>query len=125
MLQSNIVSSPTIYTMLALCVLSVGFMIRFLIALAIDGKKRRVDYRVRLKGVRSLAEVTCEEPRSSEGAVNPATHLAMGVVRIASALNSKPSRESKGTAADRLHIAPPPERRRELGSTIEYRYRSR
>ena len=41
MIQSNAVSSPTAYTMLSLCVLSVGFMIRFLIALAIDGKKIR------------------------------------------------------------------------------------
>src|ERR1700687_290631 len=85
MLQSNAVSSPTTYTMLALCVLSVGFMIRFLIALAIDGKKIRVDYPARLKGVCCQADVTCEKPRSSEGAVNPAAHLAMGVVRLASA----------------------------------------
>jgi len=124
MLQSNTVSSPTIYTMLALCVLSVGFMIRFLIALAIDGKKIRVDYPVRLKGVRCPADVTCEEPQSSEGPVNPPAHLAMGVVRLASALTSKPNRGSRGTATDRLHIAPLPERRRELGSTIEHRYRS-
>ena len=58
MIQSNAVSSPTAYTMLSLCVLSVGFMIRFLIALAIDGKKIRVDYPVRSK------DVTWEEPRS-------------------------------------------------------------
>jgi len=124
MLQSNAVSSPTIYTMLALCVLSVGFMIRFLIALAIDGRKIRVNYPVRLKGVRCAADVTFEEPRSSDGAVNLAAHLAMGVVRLATALTSKPRRGSKGTATDRLDIAPLPERRRELGSTIERRYRS-
>jgi hypothetical protein len=124
MLQSNALSSLTIYAMLALCVLSVGFMIRFLIALAIDGKKIRVDYPVRLKGVRCPADVTCEEPRSSEGTVNPAAHLAMGVVRLASALTSKPNRGSEGTATDRLHMAPLPERRRKLGSTIEHRYRS-
>jgi hypothetical protein len=124
MLQSNAVSSPTIYTMLALCVLSVGFMIRFLIALAIDGKKIRVDYTVRSKGVRWAADATCEEPQSSEGAVNPAAHVAMGVVRLASALASKPNPGSQGTAAGRLHIAPLPERGRELSSTIEHRYRS-
>jgi hypothetical protein len=124
MLQANTVSSPTIYAMLALCVLSVGFMIRFLIALAIDGKKIHIDYPARLKGVRCPADVTCGEPRSSEGAVHPAAHLAMGVVRLASALTSKPSRGSKGTAASRLHIAPLPERRRELSSSIEHRYRS-
>jgi hypothetical protein len=39
MLQSIIVESPATYIMLLLCVLSVGFMILFLIALAIDGKK--------------------------------------------------------------------------------------
>jgi hypothetical protein len=86
MLQSNAISSPTTYTILAMCVLSVGFLIRFLIALAIDGKKIRVDY-----------------PR---------------------ALTSKPNRGSKGTAPERLRVARLPERRRELGSTIQYRYRS-
>ena len=72
MLQSNTVASPAIYTVLALCVLSVGFMIRVLIALAIDGKKIRVGYPVCLKkAVCYPADVACEEPRSSEGPVNP------------------------------------------------------
>jgi hypothetical protein len=119
MLQANTVSSPTIYTMLALCVLSVGFMIRFLIALVIDGTKIRVDYPVRCK------DVTWDEPRSREEAANPAGHLAIGVVRLATVLTSKPNRGSKGTATDRLHVAALPERRRELGSTIEHRYRYR
>ena len=124
MLQSNAVSIPTTYTMLALCVLGVGFMIRFLIALAIDGKKIRVDYSVRPKGERYPADMTCQEPRSSKGAVNPASHLAMGVVRLASALTSNPKLGSNGKATDRLHIAALAVRIRELGSTIEDRYRS-
>jgi hypothetical protein len=125
MIQSNAISSPTTYTMLSLCLLSVGFMVRFLIALAIDGKKIRVDYPVRLKGVRRPADLTCEELPSSGGAIIPAGHLAMGVVRLASALSSTPNRGSKGPAIERLHIAPLPERKRELGSTIEHRYRYR
>ena len=125
MIQSNAVSSPTAYAMLSLCVLSVGFMIRFLIALAIDGKKIRVDYPVRLKGVRCRSDLTCEELPSSEGAIIPAAHLAMGVVRLASALSSTPNRGSKRTATDRLHVAALPGRRRELGSTNEHRYRYR
>ena len=125
MIQSNAVSSPTTYTMLSLCLLSVGFMIRFLIALAIDGKKIRVDYPVRLKGVRRPADLTCKELPSSEGAITPAAHLAMGVIRLASALGSTSNRGSKGSAIERLHIVPLPERKRELGSTIEHRYRYR
>jgi len=122
MLPSNAVSSVTIYAVLPLCTLCVGFMIRFLIALATDGKKIRVDYSVRPKGVRYWDDVTCEEPRSSHGAVNPAAHVFMGVVRLASALTSKPNHGSKGTATGRLHIALLSERRRELGSTSDYRY---
>ena len=125
MIQSNAVSSPTAYAMLSLCVLSVGFMIRFLIALAIDGKKIRVDYPVRLKGVRRPADLPCEELPSSEGAIIPTAHLAMGVVRLASALSSTPNRGSKRTATDRLRVAALPGRRRELGSTNEHRYRYR
>ena len=71
MIQSNSVSSPTTYAMLSLCLLSVGFMIRFLVALAIDGKKIGVDYPVRLKGVRRPADLTCEELPSSEGPLFP------------------------------------------------------
>jgi hypothetical protein len=122
MLQPS-VSSPTLY-MLVLCVVGVGFMIRFLIALAIDGRKIGGDYPVRLEEVHRPANVTRKERRASEGAFNPAAHLAMGVVRLASALTSKPSRRNKDTATNRLRIAHLPERRRELGSTIERRYRS-
>jgi hypothetical protein len=74
MLRSSAVSSATIYAVLPLCTLCVGFMIKFLIALATDGKKLRVDCPVRLKGVRYWDDVSCEEPRSSHGAVNPAAH---------------------------------------------------
>ena len=104
MLPSNAVSSATIYAVLPLCTLCVGFMIRFLIALATDGKKIRVDYSVRPKGVRYWDDVTCEEPRSSHGAINLAAHVSLGVARLASALTSKPNQGSKDTAADRLHI---------------------
>ena len=91
MLPSNAVSSVTIYAVLPLCTLCVGFMVRFLIAPATDGKKIRVDYPVGLKGMRYWDDVTCEEPRSSHGAVNPAAHVFVGVVRLASALTSKPN----------------------------------
>jgi hypothetical protein len=111
MLQSIIVASPATGTMLALCVLSVGFMIMFLIVQAIGGKKT-VRHSARPKEICCPADVTNDEPRSRKGAANPASHLAMGVLRLTTALTTKPSRESKRLALDRLYISPLSEQRK-------------
>jgi hypothetical protein len=97
MLQLIIVASPATYIMLLLCVLSVGFMILFLIALAIDGKKT-ARHPARPKEIWCPVDVINEERRSRKDAFNPASHLAMGVVRLTTALTTKPSCESKRTA---------------------------
>ena len=96
--------------MLPLCVLGVGFMILFLIALAIDGKKT-ARHPARPKE-RCPVDVINEERRSRKDAFNPASHLAMGIVRLTTALTTKPSCESKRTALARLRISPLPERRK-------------
>ena len=88
MLQSIIVESPATYIMLLLCVLSVGFMILFLSALAIDGKKT-ARLPARPKEIWCPVDVINEERRSRKDAFNPASHLAMGVVRLTTALATK------------------------------------
>ncbi len=61
------VASLGIFAVLAACALGTGFMVRFLVAISRDENQIRVAHPVRARGV------------SSDAAVNPAGHLAMGV----------------------------------------------
>ena len=101
------VASPGIFAVLAACVLGIGFMVRFLIAIARDENQIRVAHPVRARGV------------SSDAAVNPAGHLAMGVVRITTALASN-AREH--AAAERPHLITFSARSREREAVAVRRY---
>jgi hypothetical protein len=93
MLQPNTLANSEIFVMLAAVILGVGFMARFLIALISEGKKSRVDEPVRVK-----------EPYATEAACEPRQYnLAMGVVRITTALASTPSR-GRRAAADQSRV---------------------
>ena len=70
------VASLGTFVMLAVCVLGIGFMLRFLIAIASDEHNVRVAYPARARKA------------GGEPALNPARHLALGVVRITTALAS-------------------------------------
>ena len=70
------VAGPGTFVILAACVLGIGFMLRFLIAIASDETRIQVAHPARAGKV------------GSEPALNPAGHLAMGVVRITTALAS-------------------------------------
>ena len=68
MLQLESVASPAIYTMLALCFLSIGFMIRFLVALAMDGRKTHIRNAFRL-GEDCSSDVASQEPDAAKVAL--------------------------------------------------------
>ncbi len=88
MLQPDTLANSEIFAMLAAVVLGVGFMARFLVALISEGKKSRVAQPVRAK-----------EPYATEAACEPRQYnLAMGVVRITTALASNPSRDRRAAA---------------------------
>ena len=104
MLPANTAASLATFTMVAACALGIGFMVRFFIALAGDGNKMRSGYRTRPKGVRSAPDAPCKELLRSETAVNPSGHLAMGVLRISTALALNSSRGNQQVAVDRPHL---------------------
>jgi hypothetical protein len=98
------------FVMLAVCVLGIGFMFRFLIAIASDENKVRVAHPVRAKKA------------GSEPALNPARHLAMGVVRITAALASN-SRERAHAAVEQSDLITFSAGSREHESATARRYR--
>ncbi len=104
------VASPGIFAVLAACVLGMAFMVRFLIAIATDENKIRVAHPVRAKRA------------GSEPALNPARHLAMGVVRITTALASN-SRERAHAAVAQSHLITFSAGSREHESATARRYR--
>jgi hypothetical protein len=93
MLQTNIFTNPVTMTILVLGVLGLGFMVRFLIAMAAElGRPRtlphgnRTEYQERLYG---------------EARVNPVGSLAVGVARITRAMSANSNRGDWLVAGDR------------------------
>ena len=82
------VAGPGIVAVLAACILAIGFMVRFLIAIAGDEHKVRVAHEVRTRAA------------WGDAALNPAGHLAVGVVRITTALASN-ARENTQVVVER------------------------
>ena len=123
MLHLELAASPAIVTMLLGCVLGAGFMVRFLIALTVDGKQAHAVQAVRPGGLHyarnaSRTEVAYRNTR----AISP-SHLAIGVARITSALATNRPLGVRRPALDRLHLVPP-STGREVDLTAERRYRS-
>jgi len=100
MLQPSTVVGRGTFIMVALCALGMGFMIRFFIALARDGRKLRL-------GSRQA----------------PAARLALGVFRITTALAANSVRVRRRGAMDGPHVVTIAARLRESDSTTERLYR--
>lgn len=107
--------------MLPGCVVGVGFMIRFLVALTRDGKMQS-EHAVRPGGIHYAAEASRIRHRAA--VANSASHLAIGVVRITTALTWNSGSKPRETAGDPLHAAAAGRAGREAGATAERRYRS-
>ena len=122
MLQPNIVASPLLLVMLAVCVLGIGFMVRFFVALTGEENKIRVVHQVRLRGVHDATDGASEPPRYRWAAVDSGAHIAMGVLRITSALASNHSREGNQAAAERSNVVTFAGPERERDSAVERRY---
>ena len=106
--------------MLLGCVVGVAFMVRFLVALTVDGKQAYFEHPVRPGGLHYAAD-----PSRHRGAVaNSASHLAIGVVRITTALTWNAGSGPKETALRRMHAATAGKAGREVDVTAGRRYRS-
>jgi hypothetical protein len=86
MLHPNTITSLGTFAMLAVCVLAIGFMLCFFLALANDDHKIRMARRV-------VVNHAVDALHRHRGAVvEPGTHIALGVLRITSVLAANPCR---------------------------------
>jgi hypothetical protein len=125
MLHWETVTSPAIFVMLLACVLGAGFMIRFLVALTLEDRKMHVEHAHHSAELHYPADMAWVDAPYCKTAVNSAAHLALGVVRITTALASGAGRAKSHAAVDRFHVVTLDAPRQELGLTLERRYRSR
>ncbi|MGZ4731853.1 MAG: hypothetical protein ACXVZH_06885 [Terriglobales bacterium] len=123
MLYLQTAASPAMVTMLLGCVLGAGFMVRFLIALTLDARQTYSERTVRPGGVHYAAEVPRTQTPYRDAVANSASHLAIGVVRITTALASNGGHRHKA-AVDRLHVVTLGRPGQGPDFTAERRYRS-
>ena len=124
MFQMQTAASPVIVAMLLGCVLGAGFMVRFLIALAVDGKAARAVHVVRPRGLHYAGDRPRTRAPYRAAVANSASHLAIGVARLTSALASSTSGGNRLPSVDRLHLVTLGQTGREVDFTAERRYRS-
>jgi len=110
--------------MLLACVVGTGFMIRFLVALTLDDRKMHAEYAHRHSGLHYPADTAWVDAPYRKTAVNSAAHLAIGVVRITTALASDGGRRRRRTPVGPLHVLKLGTPTRELDFTAEHRHRS-
>jgi hypothetical protein len=109
MLQTNVFTNPVTLTILVLGFLGLGFMVRFLIAMAAElGRPRKLPHGTRTES---------QEQLYGEAHVNPASSLAVGVARITRAISANSNRGDWLVAGDRsmLNVRA---RRRTRGSSF-------
>ena len=105
--MSNVetVANPAIVTAVLLaCVVGIAFMVLFFIALAREEKTTRPSYAIRPRGVNCQTEIARAAAPSGMPAVSPAAYVAMGVVRITTALASSAGRKNTDLSFDRLQV---------------------
>jgi hypothetical protein len=118
------VASPAIFVIFLACVLGAGFMIRFLVALTLDERTMHLECAHRRAGLHYPADMAWVDATYRKTAVNSAAHLAIGVVRITTALASDAGRGKRHASVQRLHVVTLDTPRQEIDFTAERRYRS-
>ena len=106
------------------CVLAIGFMVRFFVALTVENRKLRSVHVLHPRGVHSEADSNWVAAPSRRPTANSAAYVAIGVVRITTALASNAGRRKSD-----IQFAGPSEvtldrRSPEINFPSEHRYRS-
>jgi hypothetical protein len=99
-------------------------MVRFLVALTLDGKKVRAEYTIRPGGLHYAGNIARTRTPYRDAVANSAAHLAIGVVRITTALASNAGLTNRHAAVDGLQVLRLNKPTQELDFTAERRHRS-
>jgi K+-transporting ATPase KdpF subunit len=120
------VASPGIValTMLSVCVLGIGFMMRFFVAMTLEAREEHATHPLRDPRVHCKEDIACAAAPSRKPTANSAAYVAMGVVRITTALASNAGRRNSDISSGRLHVVTLGRTSPELDFPVEHRYRS-
>jgi hypothetical protein len=126
MTQLGTSASPSIVAMIILpvCVLAIGFMVRFFVALTVEDRQLHSVHVLHPSGVHCEADTNCVAAFSRRSTVNSAAYVALGVVRITSALASNASRRKSDNSIRRPQVVTVDGPSPEVGFPAEHRYRS-
>jgi hypothetical protein len=124
MLHLETFTSPANLVMLLSCVLGAAFMVRFLVALTLDERKMHAEYARHRSGLHYSGDTAWVDAGYRKTAINSAAHLAIGVVRITTALSSDGGRRGRQAPVGPLHVLKLGTPTQELNFTAEHRYRS-
>ena len=123
MLHANTIASSGAFAILVTCVLGIGFLVRFFVALVGEENTTRVVHQVRPGRVHDATDGTIEPPRHRWAAADSGAHIALGVLRITTALTSNPSRAKRRATAEQSNIVMFAGPAQESDSATERRYR--
>jgi|SRR5450755_4341049 hypothetical protein len=124
MLHLETFTSPATLVMFLSCILGAAFMVRFLVALTLDEKKMHAEYAPHRSGLHYPTDTAWGGAGYRKTAINSAAHLAIGVVRITTALASDGGRRRRQAPVGPLHVLKLGTPAHELNFTAEHRYRS-
>ena len=124
MLHLGTFTSPATFAMLLACVLGAAFMVRFLVALTLDDRKMHAEYARHRSGLHYPADTSLAGAGYRRTSVNSAAHLAIGVVRITTALASDGGLRRRQAPVGPLHVLKLGTPTQGLNFTAEHRYRS-
>jgi hypothetical protein len=90
--------------MLPACILAIGFMVRFFVALTVENRQLHSVHVLQPSGVHSEADTNCVGAPSRRPTVHSAAYVAIGVVRITTALASNAGRRKSDTSVSRSQV---------------------
>jgi len=119
-------ASPAIVgvIMLSACILAAGFMVRFLVALTVENRNLHAVHVLHPDGVHCEADINCVAAPFRKPTVHSAAFVAIGVVRITTALASNAGRRKSDTSVARPQVVTLNRPSPEIGYSAEHRYRS-
>jgi len=109
---------------LPVCVLAIGFMVRFFVALTVENRQLHSVHVLHPSGVHSEADTNCVAAPSRRPTANSAAYVAIGVVRITTALASNAGRRSSDASVRRPQLVTLERPSPEISFPDEHRYRS-
>ena len=126
MTQLGTSANPAMSALIVLpaCILAIGFLVRFFVALTVENRQLHSVHVLHPWGVHSEADTNCVAAPSRNPRVHSPAFVAIGVVRITTALASNAGRRKSDTSVRRPPVITLDRPSPEISFPAEHRYRS-